>query len=96
MAGFVDAAVGVERVLRRWKNGVELRFLDVGSVAVDRFQCGIGVDRETIGAEADNGAWGLSAPTEEGKRDSHHISREIARTQDVCRLSMHDRLSTSL
>jgi hypothetical protein len=35
MARFVDAAVGVEGVLCWWKYRVELRFLDVGFIAVD-------------------------------------------------------------
>jgi hypothetical protein len=65
-------------------------------VAIDRLQSGIGVNRETVGSEADNGTWGLSAPEKERERGSYHISREIARTQDVCHLSMHDTQSTNL
>jgi hypothetical protein len=44
MAGFVDAAVGVESIFCGWKYRIELRFLDVGFMAVDGLQSRVGID----------------------------------------------------
>jgi hypothetical protein len=44
MAGFVDAAVSIERIFGWWEDGVELGLLDVGFVAVDCFQSRVAVD----------------------------------------------------
>lgn len=44
MASFINTTVGIERVLGRWEDGVELGFLDIGFVAVDSFQSSVAVD----------------------------------------------------
>lgn len=44
MAGFVNTAVSIERVLGRREDGIKLRFLDVGFVAVDGLQSSVAVD----------------------------------------------------
>lgn len=54
MASFINGAVSIECILRRWEDRVELRLLDVSLVAIDGFQCRVGVDRETIGSKSDN------------------------------------------
>lgn len=56
MACFVDRAVGVERVFGRRENGIELRFLDIGSMAVDRLQRGIGIDGDAVRSKSEDRA----------------------------------------
>jgi len=56
MAGLINTAVRVEGVLCWWEDGVELRFLNICSVAVDGFQGSVSVNREAIWTIADNGA----------------------------------------
>lgn len=51
MARLVNDIVRIDRVLSGGKDGVKVCLSDVGLEAIDFFQCGIAVNRETVWAE---------------------------------------------
>ena len=64
VGGFIDAAVCVEGILRGREDGVEIRLLDIGAMAVDGFQSGVGVDGDAVWTKAVDGAVFLVASIE--------------------------------
>jgi len=97
MTGFVDATVGVERVLGWWKDWVELGFLDVCSVAVDGLQSSVGVDWKAVGAKTNDRTYSESVPKKLGRhKRTNRMSHDISRTPGVGLPSTRGRQSTNL
>jgi len=97
VGGLVDAAVGVESIFGRRKDGVEFGLLDVSSMSVNRFQCCVGIERKTVWSEADDGACILLvAARKRVIQKEYRKSHGSARIQDDGLLSRRDRQSTSL